>query len=131
MAFHAARSGLKEEAGKLYLDLAGRTAARHAYLDAELLYKHALDNFSEPNVDGLIAASQGRGLMRFRLGRHEDALKDFTAAIERARQADRAAAVVGLLLDEGIVLDWMGDWPRSRAVSDDIRVDMARVQTSS
>ena len=119
MAFHAARSGLKEEAGKLYLDLAGRTAARHAYLDAELLYKHALDNFSDPNVDGLIAAGQGRGLMRFRLGRHEDALKDFMGAIERARQADRPAAVVGLLLDEGIVLDWIGDWPRSRVVSDE------------
>jgi eukaryotic-like serine/threonine-protein kinase len=119
MAFHAARSGLKEEAGKLYLDLAGRTAARHAYLDAELLYKHALDNFSDANVDALIAAGQGRGLMRFRLGRHEDALKDFTAAIERARQADRPAAVIGLLLDEGIVLDWTGDWPRSRVVSEE------------
>src|SRR5204862_7124404 len=49
MAFHAARSGLKEQAGTLYLDLAARTAARHAYLDAELLYKNALDNFPETN----------------------------------------------------------------------------------
>jgi tetratricopeptide (TPR) repeat protein len=119
MAFHAARSGLKEEAGGLFLALASRTAARHAYLDAELLYKNALENFSATNVDGLITAGQGRGLMRFRLGRYEDALKDFEATIERARQAGNLAAVVAMLLDEGIVLDWMSDWPRSAAVSDE------------
>ena len=44
MAFHAARSGLAAEAGRLYLDLAGRASARHAYLDAELLYSNALEN---------------------------------------------------------------------------------------
>ncbi len=119
MAFHAARSGLKEQAGGLYLDLAGRTAARHAYLDAELLYKNALDNFSDSNVGGQIAAGQGRGLMRFRLGRYEDAVKDFTAAIERARQVNDLAAVVAMLLDEGIVLDWACDWPQSRMVSEE------------
>jgi tetratricopeptide (TPR) repeat protein len=119
MAFHAARSGLKEEAGALYLDLAGRTAARHAYLDAELLYKNALENFPESNVDKLIVAGQGRALMRFRLGRYEDSLKDFAGAIERARSVGNLAAVVAMLLDEGIVLDWASDWPRSRAVCEE------------
>ena len=70
-------AGSRRKRASLYLDLAGRTAARHAYLDAELLYKNALENFSQANVDGQIAAGQGRGLMRFRLGRYEDALKDF------------------------------------------------------
>jgi eukaryotic-like serine/threonine-protein kinase len=119
MAFHAARSGLMEQAGALYLDLAGRTAARHSYLDAELLYKNALDNFTEANQTGLIAAGQGRALMRFRLGRLEDAVKDFDAAIERARQANALEAVVAMLLDLGIVLDWVFDWARSRAASDE------------
>jgi len=119
MAFHASRSGLKEQAGALYLDLAGRTAARHAYLDAELLYKNAIENFPEANVAGQISAGQGRALMRFRLGRYEDSLKDFTAAIEKAHQANNLAAVAAMLLDEGIVLDWASDWPGSRKVSEE------------
>ena len=132
MAFHAARSGLKEEAGGLYLDLAGRTAARHAYLDAELLYKHALENFPQVNVDGQIAAGQGRALMRFRLGRYEDVVKDFDGD-------DRAGPPGGqrwrrwsaMLLDEGIVLDWASDWPRSRAASEEASAIVAAHQELS
>ena len=131
MAFHAARSGLKEEAGGLYLELAGRTAARHAYLDAELLYKNALENFSQVNIDGQITAGQGRALMRFRLGRYEESVKDFDATIERARQANNLAAVVAMLLDEGIVLDWASEWPRSRAASEEASAIVAAHQELS
>ena len=60
MAFHAARSGLKVEAGRLYLDLAGRARARHGYLDAELLFKNALENIPAEDQAGQIAAAQGR-----------------------------------------------------------------------
>jgi PAS domain-containing protein len=44
MAFHAARCGLHAEAAGLYLELARRARARHAYLEAELLYRSALEN---------------------------------------------------------------------------------------
>jgi tetratricopeptide (TPR) repeat protein len=119
MAFHAAKSGLRVEAGRLYLDLAQRSSARHAYLDAESLYRNALENLPDTESHARITIQQGLGLMRFRLGRHEDALKNFTAALDLATQVDARDARIAILLDEGVVLDWMLDWPRSRAVSEE------------
>jgi tetratricopeptide (TPR) repeat protein len=116
MAFHAARSGLRAEAAVLYLDLAKSTLARHAYLDAESLYKNALENLPEEDDTGHITAARGRGLMRFRLGRHEDAMKDFRLATERARKIDARLAQVELLLDEGIALDWLQDFSQAGEV---------------
>ncbi len=115
MAFHAARSGLKLEAGTLYLDLAKRTLARHAYLDAESLFKNAIENLPAEDDVSQIAASRGRGLMRFRLGRHEDALKDYAIALERATKIGARSSQMDLLLDEGIALDWMNEYKRSAA----------------
>jgi tetratricopeptide (TPR) repeat protein len=119
MAFHAGKSGLRAEAARLYLDLAHRASARHAYLEAELLYRNALENLSESESDGKLAAQQGLGLMRFRLGRHEQALKNFAEALELTHKVDARAARVAILLEEAVVLDWMVDWPRSRAVSEE------------
>jgi tetratricopeptide (TPR) repeat protein len=115
MAFHAERSGRKDEAGRLYLDLANRALARHAYLDAELLFRNATENLPDSDDAGHIASSQGRGLMRFRLGRHEGALKDLELALERARKTGSKRAQIDILLDVGIVRDWAMDVPRSVA----------------
>ncbi len=116
MAFHAERSGRRDEAGRIYLDLAKGALARHAYLDAELLFRNAIENLPDGDDDGQIAASKGRGLMRFRLGRHEGALKDLELALERARKTDARRAQIDILLDVGILLDWTLDVPRSAAV---------------
>jgi tetratricopeptide (TPR) repeat protein len=129
MAFHASRSGLKEESGKLYLELASRTQARHAYLDAELLFRNAIENLPDGDELGHITASKGRGLMRFRLGRHEDALRDFDAALERARKVDARRPLIDILLDQAIVLDWGMDWPRSAAVTTEAEA-LAQGETS-
>ena len=115
MAFHAARSGLRAEATRLYLELAQRTSARHAYLEAELLYRNALENVPDSDVGGKIAGHQGLGLMRFRLGRHDDAHKSFAAARGLAQAAGTGAAQVAILLDEALLLDFTMDWPGSRA----------------
>ena len=119
MAFHAAKSGLRAEAGRLYVDLAQRANARHAYLEGELLYRNALENLPETDPHAKITVQQGLGLMRFRLGRHDDALKNFSAALDLTHQVDARAARIAILLDEGVVLDWTMDWPRSRAVSEE------------
>lgn len=119
MAFHAARSGLKVEAGNLYLDLAARSRARHAYLDAEMLYKNAIENLAADDQTGQLTASQGRAQMRFRLGRHDDALKDFADALSRARQSDAKQAQIDILLDEGVVLDLSRDWPQAEAATEE------------
>jgi tetratricopeptide (TPR) repeat protein len=117
MAFHAARCGLKVEAGRLYLDLAARSRARHAYLDAELLYKNAFENIPAEDQLSLIVAAQGRAQVRYRLGRHEDALADYDGALERARKAGAKAAELDVLLDEGIVRDFVRDWSRAAAAT--------------
>jgi tetratricopeptide (TPR) repeat protein len=117
MAFHAARSGLKDEAGSLYLQLAKQLLARHAYLDAEMLFRNALENISEDKTETWISASRGRALMRSRLGRHEDSLKDFRAALERARTAQLKLAEIDLLLDQAIVLDALTLYQQSAEVS--------------
>src|SRR5207237_9187158 len=130
MAVHAARSGLKLEAGRLYLDLAARAGARHGYLDAELLYKNALENLPEEERLPRIAATQGRAQMRYRLGRNEDAVKDFDAALELARQVGSRSSQISALLDVGIVLDMLHEWPRAQAATEEaealIAADEAR-----
>jgi tetratricopeptide (TPR) repeat protein len=117
MAYHAARSGLAEVAGRLYLDLARRTLERHAYLDAERQFLHALENLPETDDAAQIEAVRGRGLMRFRLGRNEDASKDFALALERARKVGARHAEIDLLLDQAIVLDWLNLWAQSASVT--------------
>ena len=119
MAFHAARSGLKVEAGQLYLELARRSRARHSYLDAELLYKNALENIPADDHSSQIAAAQGRAQVRYRLGRHDDAIGDYTSALERARQVGSKAAQIDVLLEEGICLDLVRDWPRAMSATEE------------
>ena len=121
MALHAARSGLKDEAANTYLDLAAKAERRHAYLDAELLFDNAIRNLLSGGVAQALAvedprpilARRGLGIMRFRLGRYEDALKELSAAREAAHGASARASEVDLLLEESLVLDWLKDWTRA------------------
>ncbi|HEY2899844.1 MAG TPA: tetratricopeptide repeat protein, partial [Polyangia bacterium] len=116
MAFHAARSGLKDDAGRIYLDLAERALARHKYLDAEMLFRDALENLNAADNQRQITASKGLGLMRFRLGRYEDSIKDFIAARARAQAAGVQPAEIEILLDQAVVQDWTQEWPQSAAM---------------
>jgi tetratricopeptide (TPR) repeat protein len=84
-----------------------------------LLYRSALDNLPANDVPSRITVGQGLGLMRFRLGRHDDALKDLSAALALARDANASSAQLNLLLDEAIVLDWLLEWTKSRALSEE------------
>ncbi len=149
MALHAARSGLANEAVDLYLGLAHRAEKRHAYLDAESLYRNAIDNLGEAasptrgvagvadaaNMSGAtsavvpavvdlrrVEARQGLGIMRFRLGRYEDSLKDLSAARQAAHDAAVLEREIAILLDESLVLDWLNDWPRAARLVDEAQV---------
>jgi tetratricopeptide (TPR) repeat protein len=158
MALHAARSGLKTEAADLYLRLARRAVGRHAYLDAESLYRNAIENLtigpagaegaapqSPPVAEGdppavaatapapvdirQVEARQGLGIMRFRLGRHEDGLKDLSEARDLAHAALLREREVAILLDESLVLDWLSDWSRAAALVDQARLLAQDVST--
>jgi tetratricopeptide (TPR) repeat protein len=117
MAFHASRSGLKEEAGRLYLDLAMRMQSRHAYFDAETLFRSALENLPDGDVDRWIAAARGRARMRYRLARHHEGLSDLVEALERARKAGARVAEIEVLLEQGFVLDGITQLDKSSEVS--------------
>ena len=112
IALHASQSGAVGPAAKAYLELAERALKGHAYLEAEAAFGRALEDLPEGD-ERLVAAERGRGLMRFRLGRAEDALKDLRRARTRAREQALTASEAELLLDEATVLDWTRDFEQS------------------
>jgi tetratricopeptide (TPR) repeat protein len=113
LLLHAEAVGRREQVAALALRLAEAARDRHAYLAAESLYSRALGNLAEaPSLERL-AALRGRGLMRYRLDRHEDSVADLTAARAIARVLGDRATEVDCLLDEATALDWMGDHQRS------------------
>ena len=123
LAYHAARGGFPERAASIYLNLAERAQQAHAYLDAELLYDSALANLPSDDADGAAVehvnqAIKGRALMRFRVGRWDDALRDLEAVLQRARKKEEVETEIDVLLDQAEVLDWMGDYGRSGATVD-------------
>jgi len=127
LAYHAARGGFPDRAASMYLDLAERAQQAHAYLDAELLYDSALANLpnevdsAASNDERFNLAIKGRALMRFRVGRWDDALRDFEAARDRARKQKAVETEVDILLDQAEVLDWMGDIGRSASIVDEAK----------
>jgi serine/threonine protein kinase/tetratricopeptide (TPR) repeat protein len=120
LASHAAAAGLGAIAEGAYLKLAESAQARHAYIEAERRYTGAIAAMEAQAAPARGAASaralpprRGRGRMRQRLGRYDDALTDFAAARALARDAGDATAEVEILLDEATTLDWMNDYARS------------------
>jgi tetratricopeptide (TPR) repeat protein len=113
LAFHAEESGLRAEAASLWLRIAEDLRARHAYLEAETLHTRGLEQLAPDDARGRFVALRGRGLVRYRLGRYEDAIADLVAAQGRARALRDPAGEVECLLDEATALDWMNDYVRS------------------
>jgi tetratricopeptide (TPR) repeat protein len=113
LALHAARSGAKDDAARAYLELAERARQTHAYMEAELAFGAALENLTAPGDARGIQAARGRGLMRLRLGRHDDALKDLKDARSRAHTQGSVDDEIEILLDEATALDWMRDFSQS------------------
>jgi tetratricopeptide (TPR) repeat protein len=109
LALHAARSGAKDEAVAAYLKLAERDVLAQAYFEAERAFGGVLDNLAGPDDPRFVRAARGRGLMRVRLGRHEDALKDLEGARARAHDLGAVDDEVDLLLEEATALDLSRD----------------------
>lgn len=113
LAFHAAGAGLREEAIELELTLARRAVDRHDYLLAHESFHRALENLAADDPRHL-ETMHGLGLMRFRMGRHQDALRDLDVACQWAQKLGRRDLEVEILLDTATVLDWAEDYPTSR-----------------
>lgn len=104
IGLHASGAQLNAEAKMAFTALAERARARHMYMDAELFYDRAINLSTEPHLN----LQRGRGLMRCRLGRYDDALADFAVAYEMAVNQGDTTGTIEILLDEAMALDWMG-----------------------
>ncbi len=113
-AFHAERAGIKESAAAHQLQLAQLAQARHAYLDAEHCFTRALEQLAPDALKQRLSAHHGRGLMRYRVGRYEDALADLAQAQALAERLALPGLLAELLLEEATALDWMNEYHRSR-----------------
>lgn len=116
IALHAAQSGHGDTASKIYLELAEEAVHRHSYVDAELMYSRAIALLPDEETIERMRAYNGRGLMRYRMSRYQDALDDLDRAKRIAHELGDVTAEIELLLDEATILDWMQDYHQSRSL---------------
>lgn len=121
LAGHAARGGLREQAMTTYLTLGEGAQARHAYLEAENCFSQALEQMSDTERQPKTSAFKGRGLMRYRLGRYDDALADFARARTLAHELNERGAEIEVLLDEATALDWIDEYRKSKELVHEAR----------
>lgn len=114
LAWHAGLAGDDREAAAAHLALADRGRGQHAYLEAERHYSGALRHVGGLSWRDEVRALRGRGLMRYRVGRHEDAVLDLTSAREKALAGGDTRLAGRILLDEAMALDWMNEYRRSK-----------------
>jgi tetratricopeptide (TPR) repeat protein len=115
LAHHAEGAQQLDIAAASHLGCASSAQARHAYLEAERCYSRALSCMPEGGAAPRVRAFalKNRGLMRYRLGRYDDALADLALSRHLAEALHDTALQVDLLLDEATCLDWMDEYRRS------------------
>jgi tetratricopeptide (TPR) repeat protein len=114
LARHAAAAGAREEAFVASFELAEEDRRRHRYIEADQRYTEALQFLDEKDARRRKVLA-GRGTMRYRVNRLQDALADLAGA--RAIPGDDPSEV-DLLLEESTVLDWAGEFQRSGELAD-------------
>jgi predicted ATPase len=113
IARHAAAAGERQIAADAHAELAEQARRRHDFVDVEQHETATLELLDEADVTRRERALGGRGKVRYRLHRTEEALSDLRAARALAEAREDVAAAVDLLLEESTVLDWLEDFPAS------------------
>ncbi|HLU65763.1 MAG TPA: protein kinase, partial [Kofleriaceae bacterium] len=113
VARHATACGRSALAADAHLELAEEDRRRHRYVDAETHYTAALGALPRADAVRREPLLAGRGKVRYRLQRFQEALEDLEAARALAEARSDDAAVADLLLEEATVLDWLYQWPAS------------------
>ncbi|WP_437292019.1 serine/threonine-protein kinase [Sorangium sp. So ce406] len=147
IARHAAAAGAHAEAAAACVELAEDARRRHLYVDAERHYTAALAALAEGEAAPARAAPApvraepagaeagaaperavsraavlaGRGKVRYRIQRFDDAAGDLRAARALAEAAADDPRVADLLLEEATILDWCDDFADSQALVDQAR----------
>ncbi|WP_437729315.1 serine/threonine-protein kinase [Sorangium sp. So ce861] len=138
IARHAAAAGAHAEAAAARFELAEEARRRHLYVDAERHYSAALEALSATealapaapppeSAASRVAALAGRGKVRYRIQRFDDAATDLRAARALAEAEGDLSAVADLLLEEATVLDWSDDYAGSQALVDRAAPLVARI----
>jgi hypothetical protein len=121
LARHAAACGNRAEASTAYLDCAESARARHAYLEADLFYTRALAQLDDDDQARRMQAFAGRGIVRYRMARHDDSLVDLAQARALAIAVGDPITQAHVMLDEAMALDWLLEWQRSRTLAEAAR----------
>ncbi|WP_437942682.1 serine/threonine-protein kinase [Sorangium sp. So ce341] len=138
IARHAAAAGAHAEAAAACFELAEDARRRHLYVDAERRYSAALEALSATEATAAaapppggaasrVAVLAGRGKVRYRIQRFDDAAADLRAARALAEAEGDLSAVADLLLEEATVLDWSDDYAGSQALVDRAAPLVARI----
>jgi len=106
LAEHHERGGASEHAARFWLKAAEQSAALEDHRGAERCYGKAEVLLGDLSP----RARRGRGLSRFRLGDYPEALAELARARDAAARGGDGLFEVELLLDEAMVLDWMGEY---------------------
>jgi serine/threonine protein kinase/tetratricopeptide (TPR) repeat protein len=112
LLFHAARAGLRAQAADAAMELASVLQSRHTYLEGESTYAQALAHLEEADPRRLDAIWR-LGNMQFRVGRNDEALKQYERALDLARARQDREREVDLMLDIATTFDWLDDYNRS------------------
>jgi len=121
VAWHAAQAGERRQAAATYSTLAELARERHNHLEAELLYSQALSQLDDTDRERRLKILKGRGIARYRLGRHDGSLVDFAEARELAFALGDRILQADVMLDESMALDWLFEWHRSRELAEKAR----------
>jgi tetratricopeptide (TPR) repeat protein len=121
LAWHASQAGERRESAATYLVLAERARERHDFLEADLLYTRALAELDETELEGRLRGYKGRGIVRYRLARHDGSIADLALARELAVKGGDAVVQADVMLDESMALDWLFEWHRSRELAERAR----------
>lgn len=121
LAWHAEQHGARDAALAAYTSMAEEARAKHEYLRAEQLFTRVLALLDHDDARRRVQAHRGRGIMRYRLSRHQDAIDDLERARACARSLGDDEAEIHLLLDQAMALDWLAHWERAGELTDTAR----------
>ena len=124
LANHAVQGGVLDLATRLYLGVADELRRNHCYIEAEEQYTQALEYLTE-NQPERGHALAGRGHVRARLQRLDEALADIRQARSLAEDRADHGEQVKLLLQEAGLLDWCSQW---KAAAGAAELALSRVQ---
>ncbi len=121
MAYHGAPAGRTVEARACHLALAAHAQRRHAYLEAERHFSHALDLSTDEDRHLRLHALTGRGAVRRHLTHYEQARTDLIAARALADALDDTVAAVECLVEESAVCDFLQRYGDAALLAEEAR----------